>query len=82
MTNSVTHTSSRKNGYYYGGRSVISPRGELWRAIADLLSERSGKKISIKSVRKSFSMWLDSGYARSMSFVDFIKKIYSENEVA
>jgi hypothetical protein len=76
-----TRNAIHSQGQFYNGRKTISPKGELWRAVADLLSERSKKKIFMKNVKESYLMWIKSGYTRSMSFVDFAKKIHSGEEI-
>lgn len=67
----------KTQGKYYGGKTEIWQKTELWRAVSTLLTERSKKKVTMKDVRNGYTQWIKSDFCKTMSFVDFVKKLYS-----
>jgi hypothetical protein len=51
---------------------TINNRTELYRAIALLISQRSGKKVTMKGIRAAYTTWQKSSFVRSMSFAEFV----------
>lgn len=65
------------NGRFYDGKRKVYCRAELWKTIADLLTIKSGKKVAIKMVRDSYKKWYGSTFVTTMSFSDFVQKLFA-----
>jgi hypothetical protein len=54
----------------------ISCRRELYKAISILLSMATNKRFTQKLVRDTYNQWLGSSFVATMSFGEFLQKMY------
>lgn len=64
-------------GDFYNPKTMrIYQKDELWKAIKTLLEELTGEKFTVADLRKAWPMYTKSSFVKSMSFGEFVMKLY------
>ena len=64
-------------GPYYKGQKLIAVKTELWATVAHLLSkQRGGKTLTQKAIRDAYILWVKGTYVKTISFAEFVEKMY------